>query len=101
MVMTRWFRATRSNTPLQDIVLGSDDIAVDEHDRRSLTLLQIVQPDPIDGDELTGGRVVMFNLAGPIGVVNSRGRQCRPLKRPGSFRARDCVRAPFHKLGRL
>ena len=60
-----------------DIVLGSDDIAVQEHDRRSIALLDVVQPDAIDGDELAGGRVVMFDLAGPIGVVNSRSRQCR------------------------
>ena len=39
----------------QDPILGGHHIAVEQHNRRSGTLLEIVQPDPIDLDEASGG----------------------------------------------
>ena len=46
-------------------VLGSHDVAVDQHHRRSLAGLKIVKPDAIDGNELAARRMVTLDLAGP------------------------------------
>ena len=53
----------------QDPVLGGHHIAVEQHDRRSGALLEVVQPDSIDLDEASGGRVPALDLTGVVAVV--------------------------------
>jgi hypothetical protein len=61
----------------QDPVLRRHHVAVEQHDRCSGTPLEVVQPDAINLDEASGGRMPALDLSGMVAVVERcRSKRC-------------------------
>jgi hypothetical protein len=50
---------------------------VEENDGRAFTALEVVEANAVDVDEAPGGRMLPFDLAGTVGVVESCGSESR------------------------
>jgi hypothetical protein len=59
----------------QDPVFGGHDVAVDENDRRTVALPEVVEQHAVHLNEVPNRRVIVLSLSCLVGVVDGRRRQ--------------------------